>query len=209
VASVTSSSLYPEPCGSNPASRSASEYRPKYLFIVFSPIFFSRFKSAIVGILPNSSADSRMALIISSLVVMVFGSNRKSHPSGGSLSLHKLWIEYRTSRGSDFQLSILAIPAILAILNTAPPREWRPHQDLKRLVLRVLELHLRASCRMPGSPPRTCRCAHNRVVLPAIPTTSAGVQAFERPTPEPLPACGNLQGTRTLQAEPLAILNFS
>jgi hypothetical protein len=28
------------------------------------------------------------------------------------------------------------------------------------------------------------------------PTASAGVLAFERPTPEPLPACGNLQGTK-------------
>ena len=30
----------------------------------------------------------------------------------------------------------------------------------------------------------------------AIPTASAGVLAFERRTPEPLPACGNLTGTR-------------
>ena len=29
----------------------------------------------------------------------------------------------------------------------------------------------------------------------AIPTASAGVLAFERRTPEPLPACGNLTGT--------------
>ncbi len=31
--------------------------------------------------------------------------------------------------------------------------------------------------------------------LPYYPTNPPGVQAFERRTPEPLPACGNLPGT--------------
>ena len=42
--------------------------------------------------------------------------------------------------------------------------------------------------------------------LPYYPTTRSGVQALERRTPGPLPACGNLPGTRTRQAEPLAFL---
>jgi len=48
-------------------------------------------------------------------------------------------------------------------------------------VLRVLALHRR-------------RSVHNWRIFPSA-SLIAGVQAFERPTPEPLPACGNPQGT--------------
>jgi hypothetical protein len=93
----------------------------------------------------------------------------------------------------NFNSDFLAIPASRRRPGTPSPHGWRLHQDLKRLVLRVLELHLRSS-------------VHNWRILPSAlsPLGCRPLSDRRRSRSRRVETCKGL-GTR--QAEPLIAIS--